>query len=88
MNGCNDTISHNQLDKLRQIFPEALSEDKADWVRLKATLCDVIDDTDSYGPHRKGKSSVFVKIQKKTAETLHMSPALQTEQRGARTEVA
>lgn len=70
MNGYNDDITHDQLGKLRQLFPEVFSEGKVDWARLKATLGDAIDGADSYGLHWKGKSGVFAKIQEKTVETL------------------
>jgi len=38
MNGYNDNITNDQLAKLRQLLPEAFTEDKIDWARLKATL--------------------------------------------------
>ena len=31
MNGYNDDITNDQLAKLRQLFPEAFTEDKIDW---------------------------------------------------------
>lgn len=70
MNGYNDDITHDQLDKLRRVLPEVFSEGRVDWTRLKATLGDAIDDADSYGLHWKGKSGVFAKIQEKTVQTL------------------
>ena len=70
MNGYNDDITHDQLDKLRQLFPEVFSEGKVDWARLKATLGETVDLGERYGLGWKGKSDVFAKIQEKTVETL------------------
>lgn len=70
MNGYNDNITDQQLAKLQEIFPEAFTEGKINWPQLRATLGDAIDGGDSYGLNWKGKSSVFVKIQEKTVETL------------------
>ncbi len=75
MNGYNDDITNDQLTKLRQLFPEVFTEDKIDWVRLKATLGEAVDLGERYGLGWKGKSDVFAKIQEKTVETLHVDRA-------------
>lgn len=75
MNGYNDDITNDQLAKLRQLFPEAFTEDKIDWARLKATLGEAVDLGERYGLGWKGKSDVFAKIQGKTVETLHADRA-------------
>ena len=75
MNGYNDDITNDQLAKLRQLFPEAFTEDKIDWARLKATLGEAVDLGERYGLGWKGKSDVFAKIQEKTVETLHADRA-------------
>ena len=75
MNGYNDDITNDQLAKLRQLFPEAFTEDKIDWARLKATLGEAVDLGERYGLGWKGKSDVFAKIQEKTVETLHVDRA-------------
>ena len=75
MNGYNDNITNDQLAKLRQLFPEAFTEDKIDWARLKATLGEAVDLGERYGLGWKGKSDVFAKIQEKTVETLHADRA-------------
>ena len=72
MNGYNDDITNDQLAKLRQLFPEVFTEDKIDWVLLKATLGEAVDLGERYGLGWKGKSDVFAKIQEKTVETLHV----------------
>ena len=71
MNGYNDDITNDQLAKLRQLFPEVFTEDKIDWVRLKATLGEAVDLGERYGLGWKGKSDVFATIQEKTVQTLH-----------------
>ncbi len=75
MNGYNDDITNDQLAKLRQLFPEAFTEDKIDWVRLKATLGEAVDLGERYGLSWKGKSDVFAAIQEKTVQTLHPDQA-------------
>ncbi len=75
MNGYNDDITNGQLTKLRQLFPEAFTEDKIDWARLKATLGEAVDLGERYGLGWRGKSDVFAKIQEKTVETLHVDRA-------------
>lgn len=75
MNGYNDDITNDQRAKLRQLFPEAFTEDKIDWARLKATLGEAVDLGERYGLGWKGKSDVFAKIQEKTVETLHADRA-------------
>ena len=75
MDGYNDDKTNDQLAKLRQLFPEAFTEDKIDWARLKATLGEAVDLGERYGLGWKGKSDVFAKIQEKTVETLHVDRA-------------
>ena len=75
MNGYNDDITNDQLTKLRQLFPEAFTEGKIDWARLKATLGEAVDLGERYGLGWKGKSDVFAKIQEKTVQTLHPDQA-------------
>ena len=75
MNGYNDDITNDQRAKLRQLFPEVFTEDKIDWVLLKATLGEAVDLGERYGLGWKGKSDVFAKIQEKTVETLHADRA-------------
>lgn len=75
MNGYNDDITNDQRAKLRQLFPEVFTEDKIDWVLLKATLGEAVDLGECYGLGWKGKSDVFAKIQEKTVETLHADRA-------------
>ena len=71
MNGYNDNINQQQIDKLQQLFPEVVTEGKIDWQKLQATLGEAVDLGERYGLGWKGKSDVFAAIQKKTVQTLH-----------------
>ena len=71
MNGYNDNIHQQQIDKLRQLFPEVVTEGKIDWQKLQATLGEAVDSGERYGLSWKGKSDVFAAIQEKTVQTLH-----------------
>lgn len=71
MNGYNDNIHQQQIDKLAQLFPEVITEGKIDWQKLQATLGEAVDLGERYGLGWKGKSDVFAVIQEKTVQTLH-----------------
>lgn len=71
MNGYNDNINQQQIDKLAQLFPEVVTEGKIDWQKLQATLGEAVDLGERYGLSWKGKSDVFTTIQEKTVQTLH-----------------
>ena len=71
MNGYNDNIHKQQIDKLKQLFPEAVTEGKIDWQKLQATLGEAVDLGERYGLSWKGKNDVFAAIQEKTVQTLH-----------------
>lgn len=71
MNGYNDNIHQQQINKLQQLFPEAVTEGKIDWQKLQATLGEAVDLGERYGLGWKGKSDVFAAIQEKTVQTLH-----------------
>ena len=43
MNGESLNIQQDNLDKLKEIFPDVLSEGKLDWEKLKATFSDDIN---------------------------------------------
>ena len=75
MNGYNDNIHQQQIDKLQQLFPEAVAEGKIDWQKLQATLGEAVDLGERYGLGWKGKSDVFATIQEKTVQTLHPDQA-------------
>lgn len=71
MNGYNDNIHQQQIDKLQQLFPEVVTEGKIDWQKLQATLGEAVDLGERYGLGWKGKSDIFAAIQEKTVQTLH-----------------
>ena len=71
MDGYNDNIHQQQIDKLQQLFPEVVTEGKIDWQKLQATLGEAVDLGERYGLGWKGKSDVFAAIQEKTIQTLH-----------------
>lgn len=74
MDGYNADIQAEQIEKVRELFPEVVSEGKVDFTKLKATLGDSVDIGEKYGLNWKGKSNVFAKIQEKTTSTLHPQP--------------
>ena len=71
MSGYNDDMHQRQIDKLKQLFPEVVTEGKIDWQKLQATLGKAVDLGERYGLSWKGKSDVFATIQEKTVQTLH-----------------
>ena len=71
MDGYNDNLNQQQIDKLQQLFPEVVTEGKIDWQKLQATLGEAVDLGERYGLGWKGKSDVFATIQEKTVQTLH-----------------
>lgn len=75
MNGYNDNIHQQQIDKLVQLFPEVVTEGKIDWQKLQSTLGEAVDLGERYGLGWKGKSDVFTTIQEKTVQTLHLDRA-------------
>ena len=75
MNGYNDNIHQQQIDKLQQLFPEVVTEGKIDWQKLQSTLGEAVDLGERYGLGWKGKGDVFAAIQEKTVQTLHLDRA-------------
>ena len=66
-------IKEEQLQKLKQLFPEAFSEGlKVDWEKLRLTLGDDTVDTgkERYGMNFPGKAECFKTIQKPSIATL------------------
>lgn len=75
MNGYNDNIHQQQIDKLVQLFPEVVTEGKIDWQKLQSTLGEAVDLGERYGLGWKGRGDVFAAIQEKTVQTLHLDRA-------------
>src|SRR5690554_4424159 len=71
MNGTSLTPEQEKLNALRQILPEAFSEGKIDWEKLKATLGENINfANERYVLNWAGKSDAFRVLQTPTTKTL------------------
>jgi len=71
MNGKSLNITEEKLQKLKEIFPEAFTENKIDWEKLKSTFGDDINFSDErYVLNWAGKSDAFRAIQTQTTATL------------------
>ncbi|MCF8234440.1 MAG: site-specific DNA-methyltransferase [Bacteroidales bacterium] len=71
MDGNSLDIQQIQLEKLKELFPEAISEGKVDWEKLKATLGeDITFSNERYVLNWAGKSDAFKILQSPTTATL------------------
>ena len=71
MDGKSLDIQQTQLEKLKELFPEAISEGKVDWEKLKATLGeDITFSNERYVLNWAGKSDAFKVLQSPTTATL------------------
>lgn len=71
MDGNSITPQHEKIAALRQILPEAFSEGKIDWEKLKATLGEDINfANERYVLNWAGKSDAFKVLQMPTTKTL------------------
>lgn len=71
MDGKSLDIQQTQLEKLKRLFPEAISEGKVDWEKLKATLGeDITFSNERYVLNWAGKSDAFKILQSPTTATL------------------
>jgi len=71
MDGTSLTPEQEKLEALRQILPEAFSEGKIDWEKLKATLGEDINfSNERYVLNWAGKSDAFKVLQTPTTKTL------------------
>lgn len=71
MDGTSLTPEQEKLNTLRQVLPEAFSEGKIDWEKLKATLGEDINfSNERYVLNWAGKSDAFKVLQKPTTKTL------------------
>jgi adenine-specific DNA-methyltransferase len=71
MDGTSLTPEQEKLNALRQILPEAFSEGKIDWEKLKATLGEDINfANERYVLNWAGKSDAFKVLQMPTTKTL------------------
>ena len=71
MDGKSLNITEEKLNKLKEIIPEAFSENKIDWEKLKAALGDDIEfKNERYVLNWAGKSDAFRVLQSPTTATL------------------
>ncbi|MEE8329192.1 MAG: hypothetical protein V3R54_04600 [Thermodesulfovibrionia bacterium] len=71
MDGKSLDITHDKLNRLKELFPEAFSEDKVDWEKLKAVLGEDINfSNERYVLNWAGKSDAFRALQARTTATL------------------
>ena len=76
MEGTSLTPEQEKLNALQQVFPEAFSEGKIDWEKLKATLGENINfSNERYVLNWAGKSEAFKLLQKPNTKTLIPSKA-------------
>ncbi len=71
MDGKSLDIIKDKLEKLKELFPEAFTEDRVDWEKLKATLGEDINfSNERYVLNWAGKSDAFRALQTPTTATL------------------
>ena len=76
MTGESLTIIQDQLEKLKQLFPETITEGKIDWEKLQATLGkeNIEFRNERYVLNWAGKSEAFKVLQQSTTATLKPAP--------------
>ncbi len=76
MTGESLTIIQDQLEKLKQLFPETVTEGKIDWEKLQATLGkeNIEFRNERYVLNWAGKSESFKVLQQSTTSTLKPFP--------------
>jgi len=76
MKGKSLDIQQNQLEKLKQLFPEAITEGKVDWEKLQASLGkeNIEFQNERYVLNWAGKTDAFKILQQSTTATLKPCP--------------
>ena len=75
MNGESLNIREDNLQKLKELFPDVFSENKLDWEKLKATFSDDINfANERYVLNWAGKADAFKTLQIPTTATLKPAP--------------
>ena len=74
LDGYNSDIQNEQVQKLAELFPEAVREGKVDFDALKTTLGKDIALGEQYGLNWTGKAEAKAKAFEKTVSTLHPQP--------------
>ncbi|MDR3290574.1 MAG: DNA methyltransferase, partial [Methanobrevibacter sp.] len=71
LNGKSKDILEQNIQKLKELFPEILTEDKIDFNKLKTILTNEIDDSpERYNFTWAGKSKAIAEAQKPSTGTL------------------
>ena len=71
MDGKSLEILSDKITKLKDIIPEAFTEEKIDWEKLKAALGEDINfENERYNLNWAGKSDAFRVLQQRTSGTL------------------
>ncbi len=71
MDGKSLDTKFDKFEKLKEIIPEAFTEDKIDWEKLKAALGEDINfENERYNLNWAGKSDAFRVLQQRTSATL------------------
>jgi len=71
MNGNSLDIRQNNLERLRQVFPELFTDNELDWEKAKATFADgVPGGNERYTLGWAGKAEAFKCLQQQTTATL------------------
>ncbi len=71
MDGKSLNITENKLNRLKEVIPEAFTENRIDWEKLKASLCDDIEFiNERYVLNWAGKSDAFRVLQTPSTATL------------------
>jgi adenine-specific DNA-methyltransferase len=76
MTGESLNIVEDQLEKLKQLFPESITDGKIDWEKLQATLGkeNIVFSNERYVLNWAGKSEAFKVLQQSTTATLKPTP--------------
>lgn len=75
MNGESLDIKNDQLEKLKEFFPEVITEGKVDWEKLKASLGEEVNfNNERYVLNWAGKSEAFKILQLPITDTLVPCP--------------
>ena len=76
MDGQSLDILSEKLSKLKELYPEAFTEDKIDWEKLKTVLGEDLNfSQERYHLNWAGKSEVFRVLQQRTSAKVQMKDA-------------
>src|SRR5690606_15638501 len=70
MDGKSYDILSDKINRLKELFPEAFTEGRIDWEKLKAALGDVNFENERYNLNWAGKADAFRVLQQRTSATL------------------